>query len=427
MTAQPGSPPAPVSRSAPGGAAELPDHRRIGRQLGVFTTEESVGAGLPLWLPAGAAIRSALEAFVVELERRHGYRHVYTPVLGKRELYERSGHWAHYRDDMYPPMEVGEEQVVLRPMNCPHHALVFEAERPALDELPYRLAELAPMFRYERSGVVGGLSRTRQMTLSDGHVFCTPGQIHDEISDMLAMVGEAYDTLGIPRPRFRLSLRDDGPKFVDDDELWARSEDALRSVLRAHDVDVVEAPGEAAFYGPKIDLQVTDPRGREETLSTIQVDFHLPERFDLVARRGPEHVRPVMIHRSIASTMERMIAHLLEVHDGALPPWLAPVQVRVVPIQPLPEGHLAVVRDAFFSRGLRVDVDGRDATLGARIRQARLDKVPWTAVIGPREAAEGTVALRVRSGEQRPPAALASVADALGALVDQRSPELWSD
>lgn len=403
----------------------LPDHRRIGRQLGVFATDESLGAGLPLWLPAGAAIRWEVERYIVELERRHGYRHVHTPVLAKRELYERSGHWAHYRDDMYPPMDVGGDQVVLRPMNCPHHVLVFGAERPSLGELPYRLAELAPMFRFERSGVVGGLSRTRQMTLSDGHVFCTPDQIHDEISDMLSMVGAAYDTLGIPRPRFRLSLRDEGPKFVDDDDMWARSEAALRSTLVDHGLPFTEAPGEAAFYGPKIDLQVSDPQGREETLSTIQVDFHLPERFDLFAEHGPHRVRPVMIHRSIVSTMERMVAHLLEVHDGAMPPWLAPVQVRVVPIEPLPEGHVAAVRDAFLRRGLRVDVDARDATLGARIRQARLDKVPWTAVVGPREAADGTVALRLRAGAQRPPAALQSTADDLGALVDSRSPDLW--
>ena len=298
---------------------DIPDHRRIGRQLKIFATDEVIGAGLPLWLPAGAAVRAELERFIVELERAHGYEHVYTPALAKRELYERSGHWAHYRDDMYPPMDVGAEQVVLRPMNCPHHILVFASEPRTVRDLPVRLAELGTMFRFERSGVVGGLSRVRQMTLNDGHVFCAAEQVEGEIAAILGLVDEAYRTLAIPAPVYRLSRRGRGAKYVGEAGMWERSEAMIRSALAGLHVAYEEAEGEAAFYGPKIDLQITDPQGREQTLSTIQVDFSLPSRFDLSFQRQATREQPVMIHRSIVSTMERMVAHLLEVHNGALP------------------------------------------------------------------------------------------------------------
>jgi len=275
---------------------ERPDHRRLGRELAIFANDELCGSGLPLWLPAGATVRAEIERFVVELERRNGYQHVYTPELAKRELYIRSGHWEHFRNDMYPPMQVGTEHVVLRPMNCPHHMLVFGAQRRSIRDLPVRFAELGTMFRYERSGVVGGLSRVRQMTLNDGHVFCAPDQLEAEIACILAMVEEAYRTLDIPAPRYRLSLRGTGPKYVDDDELWHRSEAVLRSALRDLGVTYEQVPGEAAFYGPKIDLQVEDPQGRQETLSTVQVDFHLPAQFDLAVFDGARRIRPVMIH-----------------------------------------------------------------------------------------------------------------------------------
>jgi threonyl-tRNA synthetase len=381
-------------------AAPAADHRRLGRDLGIYATDELCGSGLPLWLPAGATVRAELERFVVELERRHGYEHVYTPELGKRELYVRSGHWAHYHDDMYPPMHVGTEEVVLRPMNCPHHILVFEAERRRVSELPLRIAELGTMFRYERSGVVGGLSRVRQMTLNDGHVFCLAEHLDAEIANILAMVERAYRALEIPAPRYRLSLRGEGAKYVVGDESWQRSEEVLRAVLRHHGSDYDEAPGEAAFYGPKIDLQVRDPQGREETLSTVQVDFHLPEQFDLAAYDGDRRVRPVMIHRSIVSTMERMVAHLLEVHNGALPVWLAPCHVRVVPVVDDVRAHAAAIRDALRAAGLRAALDDRDATLGARVRDAQRDKVPYVAVVGRREAGDGSVAVRLRDGSQ---------------------------
>ena len=403
------------------------DHRRLGRQLRIFASDELCGSGLPLWLPAGAAVRAEIERFVVEQERRHGYQHVYTPQLGKRELYERSGHWEHFHDDMYPPMQIGAEQVVLRPMNCPHHVLVFRAERRLVRDLPLRIAELGTMFRNERSGVVGGLARVRQMTLNDGHVFCTPAQLEAEIADIVAMVEEAYRTLAIPPPRYRLSLRGPGPKFVANDELWRRSEAVLRAVLDDLALDYAEAPGEAAFYGPKIDLQVTDPQGREETLSTVQVDFHLPSRFDLGAYDGEQRVPPVMIHRSIVSTMERMVAHLLEVHDGALPVWLAPTQVKILPVVDDAFAHARDIRDRLHARGLRAAVDTRDASLGARIRDAREDRVPYVAVVGRREVADASVAVRLRDGRQLEPMPVEHLVDLVGRAVDLRAASLMPD
>jgi threonyl-tRNA synthetase len=382
---------------------ERPDHRRIGRELGIFATDEQCGAGLPLWLPAGAAVRAEIEQLVVALERRNGYQHVYTPALAKRQLYERSGHWQHYQEDMYPPMQVGSEEVVLRPMNCPHHILVFAAEPRGIREMPVRLAELGTMFRMERSGVVGGLSRVRQMTLNDGHVFCPLDLVGGEIATIVAMVEEAYRALAIPPPRYRLSLRGDGPKYVGDSASWDVAEAVLRESLDGLGVDYEEAAGEAAFYGPKIDLQVEDPQGREETLSTIQVDFHLPDRFDLSFRRGDVKERPVMIHRSIVSTMERMVAHVLEVHAGALPPWLAPTQVVVVPIVDDAIDHARSIRQRLRDRDVRVELDDRDATLGSRIRDAQHRYIPYVCVVGRREAVDGTVAVRLRDGRRLDP------------------------
>ncbi len=399
---------------------EYPDHRRLGRELKMFANDELCGSGLPLWLPAGATVRAEIERFVVELERRNGYQHVYTPELAKQELYVRSGHWEHFHDDMYPPMQVGAEQVVLRPMNCPHHILVFAAQRRSVRELPVRIAELGTMFRYERSGVVGGLSRVRQMTLNDGHVFCLPEHLEAEIAHILVMVQDAYRALHIPAARYRLSLPDRGPKYVADDELWRRSEAVLRAALRNLGLDYDDASGEAAFYGPKIDLQVVDPQGRQETLSTVQVDFYLPAQFDLVAYDGERRIRPVMVHRSIVSTMERMVAHLLEVHNGALPVWLAPCQVRILPIVDGVADHVLSVRDRLRDRGVRVEVDDRDGTLAARIRDAQRDKVPYVGVIGRREAAQASVAVRLRDGGQLDPMSVFDFVTLVATEADSR-------
>jgi threonyl-tRNA synthetase len=398
-----------------------PDHRRLGPALGIYANHELCGRGLPLWLPAGAAIRHELERYVVDLETRHGYQHVYTPELGKRELYERSGHWDHYRDDMYPSMDVGSEQVVLRPMNCPHHILVYGSEPRTMRDMPVRLAELGTMFRYERSGVVGGLARVRQATLNDGHVFCAIEQVGAEISDNLAMVAQAYGALGIPAPIYRLSLKGPGPKYVGDPEVWERSEAMLRAALDGHGLDYVVAEDEAAFYGPKIDFQVRDPQEREKTLSTIQVDFHLPARFDLEFQRGPVKERPVMVHRSVISSMERMVAHLLEVHEGAMPPWLAPVQVSVVPVAPDAVEAAVGLREELRRAGLRVNLDDRDETLASRVRHAQATNVPYLAVIGVREAAAGSVSVRLRGGARLDPMPVRSFVDLVEGVVRSRS------
>jgi threonyl-tRNA synthetase len=385
---------------------DLPDHRRLGRQLNIFATEEQCGSGLPFWLPAGATIRQELETFVIGLERRHGYRHVNTPVMAKRELYERSGHWQHYHEDMYPPMDLGSEQLVLRPMLCPHHILIYDQQPRSWRELPLRIAEVGAMFRYERSGVVGGLSRVRQMTLNDGHVFCPPDYVAGEIADILSMTEEAYRALGIPAPRLRLSRAGTGAKYASDPAIWQQSETMIRHALDRSGASFTEAEGEAAFYGPKLDLQVTDPQGREETLSTIQVDLLLPERFGLRYRRDDSDQRPIMVHRSVISTMERMVAHLLEVHDGALPAWLSPTQVLVLPADADSRQYATTVSDRLAAEGLRAELDQRDSTLGARIRSAQQHKVPYLAVVGQREQQAETVSIRLRGGEQLAPVAI---------------------
>jgi threonyl-tRNA synthetase len=381
---------------------DLPDHRRLGRQLNIFATEEECGSGLPFWLPAGAIIRRELASYVIDLERRHGYQHVNTPVMAKRELYERSGHWAHYHDDMYPPMDLGSEQLVLRPMLCPHHILIYDRRPRSWRELPMRIAEVGAMFRYERSGVVGGLSRVRQMTLNDGHVFCPADRVAAEILDILSMVDQAYQALRIPAPRLRLSRAGQDSKYAAEPAMWQQSEAIIRQALGQAGAPFVEADGEAAFYGPKIDLQITDPQGREETLSTIQVDLLLPQRFALQYEQGDQRQRPIILHRSIISTMERMVAHLLEVHNGALPLWLAPTQVQVLPANADSRDYAISVKQQLSTHGLRAELDERDSTLGARVRAVQEQKIPYLAIVGQREEQAGTISIRTRAGEQIP-------------------------
>jgi threonyl-tRNA synthetase len=376
------------------------DHHRLGRDLHLFASDEMLGAGLPLWLPAGAAVRQALERYIVDEERRAGFHHVYTPPLGRRELYERSGHWSHFADAMFPPMQLGGEEVVLRPMNCPHHIRVFSAERRSHRDLPVRLAELGMMFRNERSGVVGGLARVRCMTLNDAHIFCAPEHVGDEISNVLAMIQRAYDALGISVHRYRLSLRGAAAKFAAGDDVWERAVADLRAVLRARNIPFDEAPGEAAFYAPKIDVQVLDRRGHEETLSTIQLDYVLPVRFGLRYDRsdGGQAV-PVLIHRSVVSTMERMVAHLVEVHGANLPAWIAPVQVRVLPVGEEQHDAAAGLARVLREADVRVDVEARDS-LPVRVRAASVARVPYVVILGAREAGSGRVAVRDRDGNR---------------------------
>lgn len=387
-------------------ASPVLDHRRLGRELDVFDTDPLIGSGLPFWLPAGAAIRKAVEDYVHELEHRNGYQHVNSPVLGKRELYERSGHWAHYADDMFPPMRVGGEEFVLRPSLCPHHALVYRARPRSHRDLPLRIAELGGMYRSELSGVLGGLTRVRAIQLNDGHVFCRPAQAAAEVSAALDLIEAAHARLGIRAARYRLSLRGDGAKFVDDPAMWARSEAILRGVLRERGRNFDEEPGEGSFYGPKIDVQIADPAGRESTLSTVQVDFYQPGRFGLGYASGRpdadghgEAARPVMVHRSVVGSLERLVAHLIEVHGGAFPAWLAPVQAVVLPVSGAELPAAEEVLRRCVAAGLRAELSPPDrGGLGARIRAHRL--VPYQLVVGVREVASGVPAVRLRDGSQ---------------------------
>jgi threonyl-tRNA synthetase len=380
--------------------AKRRDHRRIGKELGLFTVSDLVGAGLPLWLPKGATIRRLLEDYILEKERRAGYQHVYTPDLAKVDLYMRSGHWAHYHEDMFPPMDLETEQLVLRPMNCPHHILVYESKKHSYRDLPVRIAELGTMYRYERSGVLSGLSRVRCMTLNDAHIFCTPEQIKEEFAGVMRLVEQAYRDLGITQYTYRLSLRDklNRAKYVENDEMWDLAENMLREAMNSLNLPYTEAPGEAAFYGPKLDIQLADVMGHQETYSTIQIDFHLPNQFELgyVGADGQQH-RPVMIHRGVISTMERMISYLIELYAGAFPVWLAPVQAVVLPITERQNDYAKQVREKLLDGGVRAELDDRNEKLQAKIRDAQLQKVPYMLVIGGKEAEAGTVSVRHRA------------------------------
>jgi threonyl-tRNA synthetase len=408
----------------------MEDHRKLGRELGLFGTDPLIGAGLPYWLPAGAAVRHALEEYLRELEQRAGYQHVYSPVVGKRELYELSGHWSHYRDGMYPPMSLGPpgasaEQVVLRPSLCPHHALLYRSSGRSYRELPLRLAELGGQYRAELSGVLGGLTRVRAMQLNDGHVFCTPDQAADEARGALAMIRQAYAALGIEPVRYRLSLPGPGAKYTGDPASWERAAAMLAAVLDDAGLAWEEGPGQAAFYGPKIDVQVADAMEREATLSTVQVDFYQPERFGLeyVGPDGGRH-RPVMVHRSVLGSIERAVAHLLERHGGAFPDWLAPEQVVVLPVADAHDPAAAGVAAQAAGLGLRARVAGPESgTLGRRIRASRL--VPYQAVIGGSEAAAGQVAVRLRDGRRLAPLPVGAALAMIAAHVAARRPGLW--
>ena len=405
----------------------LHDHRKLGRELGLFDTDPLMGAGLPYWLPDGAVVRHTIEEYIRSVERRAGYQHVYSPVLGKRELYEISGHWSHYSDDMFPPMDLGSEQVVMRPSLCPHHALIYRSRAHSYRELPLRMAEIGGMYRSELSGVLGGLTRVRAITLNDAHIFCTLEQVASEAQNALALIRDAYEALGIEAARFRLSLPGPGGKYIDKPEMWERATRMLRDVLDASGLEYEAVEGEAAFYGPKIDVQIADPAGRESTLSTVQIDFHQPEQFGLeyIGADGAKH-RPVMVHRSIVGSMERVMAHLIEQHGGAFPAWLAPVQVAVLPVG---EDEIAAAR-AFqalcLELGLRAEVVYPErGSLGARIREVRL--VPYQAVIGGREAADGAVAIRLRDGRKAAPLGVDEAGKRIAERVAARGKELWME
>jgi len=417
-------------------AGHLFDHRKLGRALDLFDTDPLIGAGLPYWLPGGAAIRHALEEYVRELERKAGYQHVYSPVLGKRELYEISGHWEHYREGMYPPMTVspaadgpgsgGEDaagQVVLRPSLCPHHAVMYRSRAHSYRELPLRMAELGGMYRAELSGVLGGLTRARSIQLNDAHIFCTVDQVRDEAAAALRMIREAYRSLGIEPARYRLSLAGPSAKYVGSQQMWDEAAGVLRDVLHRAGVAYEEEAGEAAFYGPKIDVQVADSAEREASLSTVQVDFYQPERFGLeyTGPDGGKH-RPVMVHRSVIGSLERAVAHLIDVHGGAFPPWIAPVQLVVLPVADAQRLPAEALVQAAIEQGLRAEMSA-DGSLGARIRAHRL--VPYQAVIGAAEAQAGEVSVRLRDGRKLPSLRTADGVSQITRHVAAHSPELW--
>ncbi|MFI1989433.1 threonine--tRNA ligase [Actinoplanes sp. NPDC020271] len=370
------------------------DHRKLGRELDLFDSDPLIGAGLPFWLPAGAAARREVENYLHDLERRHGYQHVYSPALGKRAMYELSGHLANFAGDMFPPMPAGEDELMLRPSLCPHHALIFKARQRSYREMPLRIAELGQMYRQERSGVLGGLSRVRSIALNDAHIFCPEEKAAGEVAGVLRLMRESHAALGLRPANYQLSLRGPGKKYGGDDESWARSEALLRGALSDASIEYAGKAGEAAFYGPKIDVQVVDAAGREWTVATVQIDFHQPERFDLsyVGASGAR-ARPVMIHRSLAGSMERLFGQLIEEHEGAFPVWYAPVQLAVLPV-----GVDSSFAASAVAAGLRA-VEIRDGSLGARIRAA--SKVPYIAVVGARD--EGLVSLRLRGGRQLDP------------------------
>lgn len=375
------------------------DHRRIGKDLELFTNNQLVGAGLPLWLPNGATIRREIERYIVDKEVSMGYDHVYTPVLANVELYKTSGHWDHYRDDMFPPMKLDEtEEMVLRPMNCPHHMMVYNNRPHSYRELPIRIAELGTMHRYEASGAVSGLQRVRGMTLNDSHIFVRPDQIKDEFKRVVNMIQEVYSDFGFEDYTFRLSYRDpeDKEKYMDDDEMWNKAETMLKEAVDEMGLPYVEAIGEAAFYGPKLDVQVKTAMGKEETLSTAQIDFLLPERFELtyIGSDGENH-RPVVIHRGVVSTMERFVAFLTEETKGAFPTWLAPKQVEIIPVNvDLHYDYARNLQDELKSQGVRVEIDDRNEKMGYKIREAQMQKIPYQIVVGDKEVENNQVNVR---------------------------------
>ncbi|MFJ7727179.1 threonine--tRNA ligase [Neobacillus sp. NPDC097160] len=379
------------------------DHRKIGKELSLFTNSQLVGQGLPLWLPKGATIRRIVERYIVDKEIRLGYDHVYTPVMGSVDLYKTSGHWDHYQEDMFPVMDMDNEQLVLRPMNCPHHMMVYKNSIHSYRELPIRIAELGTMHRYEMSGALSGLQRVRGMTLNDAHIFVRPDQIKDEFKRVVNLILAVYKDFNLTDYSFRLSYRDpqDTEKYFDDDAMWEKAQGMLKEAMDDLGLDYYEAEGEAAFYGPKLDVQVKTALGKEETLSTVQLDFLLPERFDLnyVGEDGKQH-RPVVIHRGVVSTMERFVAFLIEEYKGAFPTWLAPVQVQVIPVSPGAHYDYArKVQEQLQNEGFRVELDGRDEKIGYKIREAQMQKIPYMLVVGDKEVEDQAVNVR-KYGEQ---------------------------
>ena len=384
--------------------AKQRDHRKIGKEQELFMTHELVGAGMPLWLPNGALIRHELENYIYKKERDMGYEHVYTPCVGTVDLYKTSGHWDHYKENMFPMMKVDDEEFVLRPMNCPHHMLVYKNKMHSYRDLPIRIGEFATDFRYEASGAVKGLERVRCMCQNDAHLFVRPDQIGEEFKRVVSLILDVYKDFGIKDYKFRLSLRDknDKEKYFDDDEMWDTAENKLREVLNEMNVDYFEAEGEAAFYGPKLDVEVKPAVGAEVTLSTCQLDFLLPRRFELTyVDSNGEKQTPVVIHRAIFGTFDRFTAFLIEETKGTFPTWLAPTQVEVIPVSSEFQGEYAsVVTEKLKEQGIRAELDDRNEKLGYRLREAQTKKVPYTLILGDNEKQDNTVSYRLHGQKE---------------------------
>lgn len=379
--------------------AKQRDHRKIGKELDLFMTHELVGSGLPMYLPKGATVRRILERYIQDKEIKMGYNHVYTPSLANVELYKTSGHWDHYKEDMFPVMKMENEEMVLRPMNCPHHMLIYKNKMRSYRDLPIRIGELAHDFRYEASGNVCGLERVREMCQNDAHLFVRPDQIKEEFKKVVELILSVYKDFGFEDYTFRLSLRDknDKEKYFDDDEMWNTAESQLREILTELKLNFYEAEGEAAFYGPKLDVQIKTALGHDVTISTCQLDFLLPRRFELtyIGEDGKEHT-PVVIHRAILGTFDRFLSFLIEETKGAFPIWLAPVQVKILPITDAHLDYANKVREELEKEGVRVEVDSRNEKIGYKIREAQLEKVPYMLIVGEKEIEQNTVGVRSR-------------------------------
>ena len=383
------------------------DHRKIGKDLKLFMTHPLVGSGLPIYLPNGATIRRVLERYIQDKELRRGYLHVYSPSLANTELYKISGHWDHYKDDMFPIMKMDTEEMVLRPMNCPHHMLIYKNELHSYKDLPIRIGELAHDFRYENSGAVCGLERVRQMCQNDAHLFVRPDQIKEEVGNVLKLIFEVYQKdFGFPDSafKFRLSLRDKAnkEKYIDNDEMWETAESQLREILTELKIEFYEAEGEAAFYGPKIDIQIKTALNHDDTIDEsnvciVKLDFALPERFDLsyIGEDGKEH-RPVVIHRAILGSSDRFISFLIEETKGVFPLWLAPTQINVMPISDNQRDYAKLVVEKLQEEGFRVKLDNRQEKIGYKIREAQLAKIPYMLIIGEKEVEANAVGVRSR-------------------------------
>ncbi len=378
------------------------DHRKIGKDLGIYMTSELVGKGLPMWLPKGFILRRTLSDYIMDKEIKLGYQHVMTPSLGNINLYKTSGHWEHYQEDMFPVMERDDEAYVLRPMNCPHHMVIYKSFMHSYRDLPLRLAEIANDFRFEASGTLCGIERTRAFTQNDSHIFCRPDQIESEIASVIQLILDVYRDFGLKEYSFRLSLRDkaNAEKYFANDELWEKSEDALRKILKDSGADFYEAVGEAAFYGPKIDVQVKTALGHEVTLSTVQLDYQLPERFELeYIDENNDRVRPVVIHRAILGSLDRFVAFILEETKGVLPAWLSPVQVKILTVSEKNENYASEIYNKLKNLNYRVELDTNNESVGKKIRTAVLEKAPFILVIGDKEIEENLVSVRKRGSK----------------------------